>query len=94
MEKIVCAAIWYERGEKLQDTCKNINHGIVVFGLRHTMWDLLIRLYPDYKQTQETHQGFLTTENRFVNRHEAAQIAFKSGQTDKDLVYLDSEDLY
>lgn len=94
MEKIVCSAIWYKKGDKLQHTCINVDEGIVLFGLRHTMWDLLVRLYPDYKQDHCTVQGFLTSENRFVERNEAAEIAFKSGQTEENKKFLYSEDLY
>jgi hypothetical protein len=98
-EYIVCAAIWYESGDKFVHTCKNIDHGIIVFGLRHSIYEVIIRLYPDYKETQDTHQGFLTSHNRFVERDEALKISVECGQVDKDdLVnnekWLYSEDLY
>ena len=96
-EYIVCAAIWYESGDKFVHTCKNIDHGAVVFGLRHSIYEVLIRLYPDYKESQDTHQGFLTSHNRFVDRKEGAEIAFKSGQITEGIAKhecLFSEDLY
>jgi len=97
-EYIVCAAIWYESGDKFAHTCKNIDHGIVIFGLRHSIFELLIRLYPNYKESQDTHQGFLTSDNRFVERDEALIIAKKCGQFDKGEYFkekwLYSEDLY
>jgi hypothetical protein len=39
-------------------------------------------------------QGFMTSKGRFVNRHEAAQIAFECGQISKNMNILSSEDLY
>jgi hypothetical protein len=39
-------------------------------------------------------QGFLTNTDRFVNRQEAAQIAFESGQIKEETKRLFSEDLY
>lgn len=39
-------------------------------------------------------QGFLTSRNRFVNRKEAAKIAFKAKQIQKETDILISEDLY
>jgi len=43
---------------------------------------------------QLSHQGFLTNEGKFVDRKEAAQIAFKAGQIRTHKIYLYSEDLY
>jgi hypothetical protein len=42
----------------------------------------------------EYEQGFLTNTNRFVDREEAAQIAFDSGQIKQHTITLYSEDLY
>lgn len=39
-------------------------------------------------------QGFITNKGKFVSRHEAAKIAFSSGQTLKDEGFLYSEDLW
>ena len=96
-EYIVCAAIWYQSGDKLQNTCKNVDKGLVLFGLRHYIFELLIKLYPNYKQSQDTIQGFLTSHNRFVTREEAAKIAFDCGQIEEKIAkieFLFSEDLY
>lgn len=40
------------------------------------------------------HQGFFTNLGRYVDRKEAARIAFEAGQVDKNLMYLFSEDLW
>lgn len=42
----------------------------------------------------EYEQGFLTNDNRFVERAEAAEIAFKSGQIKVEKTYLFSEDVW
>lgn len=39
-------------------------------------------------------QGFITSKNRFVNREEAAKIAFEANQIKKEIYCLFSEDLY
>lgn len=39
-------------------------------------------------------QGFITSDGKFVNRIEAAKIAFASGQIDRPKRYLFSEDLW
>jgi hypothetical protein len=96
-EMIVCAAIWYEKGRPFSHHPTNITQGTVIFGLRHNIFDLLIMLYPNYKQDLCTHQGFLTTKNRFVERDEALKIAINAKQVSEDLRgnrWLYSEDLY
>jgi len=42
---------------------------------------------------RDCEQGFVTTDGKFVDRHEAAQIAFEAGQTKKLESPLFSEDL-
>lgn len=97
-EKIVCAAIWYKNGNFRQTSPKNIDEGIVVFGLRHNhCFELLSALYPNKEYISRCEQGFLTTDNRFVDREEASKIAIESGQIEKCKYtdnYLYSEDLY
>jgi len=39
-------------------------------------------------------QGFLTSENRFVGRHEARKLAYEAGQVQEDTGPLYSEDIY
>jgi hypothetical protein len=93
-EKIICSAIWYQKGKPLVHQAKNIKHGIVLCCMRHTSFDLLVRMYPNYKMDHCTVQGFMTSENRFVNRVEASSIAFNAGQIPEDIGVLYSEDLY
>jgi len=105
-EYITCAAIWYKDLPNQVYPPKNIDKGIVVCGHRHSNCiDIMkslgelrtVRYSPD--GVGESEQGFLTSENRFVNRLEAAEIAIKAGQVYRNflsnpLIGLFSEDLY
>lgn len=103
-EKILCAAIWYKGIAPLKNpelvingAPKNIDSGIVICGHRHSnclytavaMWGEQAKL--NYNTTV---QGFLTSHNRFVERPEAAKIAWEAKQIDRELDGLMSEDLY
>jgi len=50
------------------------------------------RLAPSFGYLKDAEQGFLTSLGRFVDRKEAAKIAFESGQTEKKYERLLSED--
>lgn len=104
-EYILCAAIWCKEitleKEIPKVLPKNCDKGIVVLGHRHgqCIWTIgcltglrCVSNAPD--GVGENVQGFLTSQNRFVDREEAGVIAFSKGQT-KDLKkILYSEDLY
>lgn len=99
-EKIICAAIYLDTGEKCHQQPKNISTGIVIAGLRHNncIATIVILLKKNMSEIQTVAQeGFITSENRFVKREEAAKIALENGQV-KELKYfknkLDSSDLY
>lgn len=108
-EIILCAAIWYKEIEP-RATHRPINTpgGVVLCGYRHG--DIISQLMSltgkKHHEMGESIQGFLTNKNRFVNRKEAAEIAYNAGQvndrirwyemTDQDWKTreLFSEDLY
>ena len=95
---IICAAIWFNDGKKHEHQPRNIDSGFVVAGGRHhnvylTVADIKDVPYKDYGYSENI-QGFLTSDDRFVNRKEAGQIAFDAGQTAKLTECLFSEDLY
>ena len=94
-ERILCAAIWFEDGEKNVHQPKNITTGFVVCGRRHhnciAIVDVLGESVIGYK---EHIQGFLTSEDRFVDRKEGAKIAYAAQQTKEFESPLFSEDLY
>jgi hypothetical protein len=100
-EIILCAANHYEDGKNHPHQPNNITSGFVICGLRHsnciTIFSIMVGFpYDDnamvIKKTER--QGFLTSENRFVEREEAAQIAIEAGQIKQHKIVLYSEDLY
>jgi len=98
-ERIVCAAIWYEDDiRKYNHQPVNIIRGYVICGLRHhnclMTRAILCKSVERGVNIVKTTQGFLTSKNRFVDRQEAAQIAFHAGQIKDKKECLYSEDLY
>lgn len=109
MEKILCAAIWYKELDKMSDRWvpnvegyirpKNVDRGIVICGYRHpSCLYTMVAITGKRSVTSECGeyvQGFLTSENRFVDREEGAKIFVACGgklkYSTKDLF---SEDLY
>lgn len=92
-EYILCAAIHYTNGLKYDYQPKNIESGYVACGRRHHN---IISLMGQFgRLTKRDHiDGFLTSKDRFVDRKEAAAIAYKAGQISKPNNCLFSEDLY
>lgn len=75
----------------------NVEQGLVLCGWRHGCIFPQIGGLVGERQNLgifEKEQGFLTNTNRFVDRYEGAQIAWKAGQTKEELTRLFSEDLY
>lgn len=95
-EHILCSAIWYQDGKKYAHQPFNIESGVVVCGLRHcNCYGVLAGLVGESYDVKLTHnQGFLTSKNRFVDRKEAAEIAFKIKQITFETKGLFSEDLW
>lgn len=95
MERILCAAIWFIDEKQHEHQPKNIQSGIVVCGRRHhNVFATLTALNIDRLNIGRAVQGFMTSENRFVGREEAAVIAYQSGQISKQVDSLISEELY
>jgi len=96
MKRILCAAIWYNDNEEHQHQPFNIKIGFVVAGRGHH--NCLTTIYiidPKFKDKKYRGvQGFITNDNLFVEREEAAIIAFDSGQINKQKSKLFSEDLF
>ena len=107
MEKILCAANWYQELPLIDPEVLrirgfspyNVDRGIVFCGWRHPncLYQMVaITGLTQYDAGKEV-QGFLTSENMFVDRIEAAQIALAAGQIEKlkfSSTKLYSEDLY
>lgn len=97
MERILCAAIWFKDGNKYEHQPKNVDSGFVVCGRRHhncyfIASVVLAESYSERKGTAE--QGFLTSEDRFLDRKESGKIAFDAKQITEPTDCLFSEDLY
>lgn len=101
-EYILCAANYYNDKIVHVHSPFNISEGFVICGLRHhncISTFALMRGFPYDSETllllQTQVQGFLTNQNRFVDRIEAARIAIVAEQIEdvfKKKLY--SEDLY
>jgi len=98
---ILCAAIWYEnlplKNEnvlRIRGTSPyNIEKGIVFCGWRHgnCLYQMVaLTGLTDYEAGRGK-QGFLTSDNRFVDRKEAGQIAYASNQISRETDRLFSE---
>jgi hypothetical protein len=95
-EYIACSAIYYPDGNKYRLQPTNIESGIVIFGHRHAhcRLPLVMLFYPNWKEELELPheeqprlkvlnseiQGFLTSNNRFVDRVEGLKIAIAGDQ--------------
>lgn len=98
VEKVLCAACKYLlNNEKLITIGCRHDQAIVVADKYFWNWKTYSKLtdYFDYTHFRMTEvQGFITTHNRFINRAEAAKIAFSTGQIASPKDELESEDLY
>lgn len=100
-EYIICAAIWFD-----DDVDRDLPEiegktGYVIAGRRHHNCFHIAHILTSGGLRKDLPlkevQGFLTNKNRFVNRIEAADIAYKAGQIDQPTTHprgLYSEDLY
>jgi hypothetical protein len=105
-ERILCSAIWYKKIKAVpsefsiheKTIVSNISEGVVICGHRHYNCILTLIYLSGYstktKDCGEYEQGFLTSNNRFIGRKEAAQIAFAAGQTKELKETLFSEDVW
>lgn len=82
-EKIMCSAIWVkDKNVTYVHYPTNITYGLVICGYRHcNCIEHLGNLYERERIVQlGIIQGFLTNNNRFVDRVEAKKIAESCGQ--------------
>ena len=92
---VVCAAIHFDDGKPHEHQPRNVNTGIVVAGRRHhNVYATLTALGVDHKALGHGTQGFLASDDTFVNRKSAAGLAFGAGQINEKTGELFSEDLY
>lgn len=103
-EYILCSAIWYKHLPLINNEIpkdlllpKNLDMGIVFCGLRHPhcLYQMVAITGKAQHEAGEEVQGFLTSENRFVDRKEGAQIHVNNGgKLNYSTNQLYSEDLY
>lgn len=103
-EYILCSAIWYQELPLEREIEHNVlpincDRGIVFCGHRHThcMYSMIAVTGKRSVETEvgEYVQGFLTSENRFVNREEGSKIhVANGGKLTFSQRELYSEDLY
>jgi hypothetical protein len=99
-EYIICAAIWFQDGNKHEHQPVNIETGFVVCGRRHHNCYIIVSIIRNesYKVSEygKNIQGFLTNKNRFVDRKEAMTIALEANQVINPYAgyNLFSEDIY
>lgn len=90
-EFILCAAIWVNDKQKHEQQPKNIEIGYVICGRRHhncyqTVKDLKGDVNTYFKTLDmseddyRSHQGFITSFDRYVDRKEAWKIAMSNSQ--------------
>jgi hypothetical protein len=78
-EKIMCAAIWVKNDHSVHRPT-NIDTGVVICGYRHCNCMEFASFMFTRKEMAGCVQGFLTNNNRFVDRIEARKIAESCGQ--------------
>lgn len=93
---IICSAIWFCDGKIYDHQPFNIKSGFVIAGHRHHNCFMTAYILNKDEKIQGTKdvQGFITSDNRFVDRKEGGQIAFDAKQTKELKTMLFSEDLY
>lgn len=92
-EYILCAAIWFKDGKEHPHQPRNIKSGFVICGRRHHNIFVIASMI-DKDLHKDSSQGFLTSEDRFLDRYEAAELAMSRKQIGKETNLLFSEDLY
>lgn len=92
---ILCAAIHFDDDLVYDHQPKNIMSGFVLTGRRHNnIFNSLKCLNINRFDLGNSIQGFITSDDKFVNRKEASKIAYEAKQIDKLTDRLFSEDLY
>lgn len=89
MEKIKCAAIKYRPLATMkEDVVTGPNHAECI------NYFAFVELYANERDMEFETQGFMTTEDRFVDRREAYKIAKAAGQLLIDREYYEQLESY
>lgn len=93
-EYIICAANWIQNEIVYSHQPNNILSGLVVCGRRHhNCYMTVSAMRPEFSNCN-VEEGFLTSKNRWIDRREAAALAFDIGQIMEPKTILFSEDIY
>lgn len=94
-ERVLCAAIHYRDGKVRVFRPKNIESGLVVVGRMHNdCIQILYEMFPSREYLNNYIDGFITSHNRFLDRKEAAILAWQEKQITEQVEELFSEQLY
>ena len=78
---ILCAAVWYiDNYVKHESQPLNIPYGLVICGRRHSNCFVTLRLINDKFTEDDIISGFITSNNLFLSRTDAAQFAWNAKQ--------------
>lgn len=99
---IICSALWIQDNQEHVHQPSNVSKGYVVAGRRHHNCFRTCESLAGHRTIKNRvinkeinwEQGFITSDDRFVDRNEGRDIAFKAGQVDNPDGALFSEDLY
>ncbi len=91
---ILCAAIYYKDDKEYKHQPKNIKTGFVLCGRRHHNCIASAAVFGTRTAIVSHTMGFITSDDRFLNREESAKVAFEAKQIEKEADSLQSEDLY
>ncbi len=91
--RILMAAVYFHDGIQREHQPSNCGKGIVLCGWRHH--NIMTNAHYLGIDKSVTHtQGFLSSDNEFLTRDDAAHFAFLAGQIDEESDFLYSEDIY
>lgn len=91
-EFIACSAVWYQDGKERIHNPRNVESGLVVYGIgHHHCFALLGEMFPKREYLAKYADGFMTSHCRFVDRKEGMEIARLQNQLNDE---YQSADLY
>lgn len=99
-EFVICSAVWFKNGKSYPDQPLNIQSGYVICGRRHNncyaSFSIMRGDIAMKKPFPDCYEGFLTSNDRFVNRFEGYEIAKSVGQIlyENSNNFLTSENLF
>jgi hypothetical protein len=93
-ERIVCSAVWFQTKEDHPHQPKGRWGGLTIYGKGHHQCYYTASLISKDLKKLHHEEGFLTSNNRFVDRAEASSIAFLAGQITIYKRKLFSEDIW